>query len=130
MASLNWQAGLQDGECNRYCTLGEQRNVECLFLCLRTSIIGFLQFLRKKISFYLDKSNYSTSKTWRNCRSLVLWGGTCKWNTFQHFPNNAIVPMDYRLHYKPGKTNTDAFTLLKLTCSEEEVQAILKGCLD
>ena len=47
---------------------------------------------------------------------------------------SAIAPMDFTLHYKPGRTNIDADALSRLTCSEkiesEEVQAILKGCLE
>ena len=42
--------------------------------------------------------------------------------------------MNFTLHYKPGRTNIDADALSRLTCSEEidndEVQAILKGCLE
>ena len=47
---------------------------------------------------------------------------------------SAIAPMNFTLHYKPGRTNVDADALSRLTCSEkvenEEVQAILKGCLE
>ena len=47
---------------------------------------------------------------------------------------SAIAPMDFTLHYKPGRTNIDADALSRLTCPEkiesEEVQAILKGCLE
>ena len=47
---------------------------------------------------------------------------------------SAIAPMNFTLHYKPGRTNIDADALSRLTCSEkidhEEVQAILKGCLE
>ena len=47
---------------------------------------------------------------------------------------SAIAPMNFNLHYKPGRTNIDADALSRLTCSEEvpneEVQAILKGCLE
>ena len=47
---------------------------------------------------------------------------------------SAIAPMNFILHYKPGRTNIDADALSRLTCSEEignkEVQAILKGCLE
>ena len=47
---------------------------------------------------------------------------------------SATAPMDFTLHYKPGRTNIDADALSRLTCSEkiesEEVQAILKGCLE
>ena len=46
---------------------------------------------------------------------------------------SAIVPMDFRFHYKPGRTNIDADALSRMACSEEisneEVQAILKRCL-
>ena len=42
--------------------------------------------------------------------------------------------MNFNLHYKPRRTNIDADALSRLTCSEEvpneEVQAILKGCLE
>ena len=42
--------------------------------------------------------------------------------------------MNFNLHYKPGRTNIDADALSRLPCSEkidnEEVQAILKGCLE
>ena len=42
--------------------------------------------------------------------------------------------MNFNLYYKPGRTNIDADTLSRLPCSEqipnEEVQAILKGCLE
>ena len=47
---------------------------------------------------------------------------------------SAIAPMDFKLHYKPGRTNIDADALSRLSCSEEidneEIQAILKGCLE
>ena len=47
---------------------------------------------------------------------------------------SAIAPMNFNLHYKPGRTNVDADALSRLLCSEqipnEEVQAILKGCLE
>ena len=47
---------------------------------------------------------------------------------------STIAPMDFRLHYKPGRTNIDADALSRMTCSEEisneEVQAILKGYLE
>ena len=47
---------------------------------------------------------------------------------------SAIAPMNFTLHYKPGRTNIDADALSRMTCSEEvgneEVQAILKGCLE
>ena len=47
---------------------------------------------------------------------------------------SAIAPMNFNLHYKPGRTNIDADALSRLPCSEEisneEVQAILKGCLE
>ena len=47
---------------------------------------------------------------------------------------SAIAPMDFKLHYKPGRTNIDADALSRLPCSEEidneEIQAILKGCLE
>ena len=47
---------------------------------------------------------------------------------------SAIAPMNFTLHYKPGRTNIDADALSRLACSEkvenEEVQAILKGCLE
>ena len=47
---------------------------------------------------------------------------------------SAIAPMNFTLHYKPGRTNIDADALSRLTCLEkidhEEVQAILKGCLE
>ena len=47
---------------------------------------------------------------------------------------SAIVPMNFNLHYKPGRTNVDADALSRLPCSEqipnEEVQAILKECLE
>ena len=47
---------------------------------------------------------------------------------------SAIAPMNFNLHYKPGRTNIDADSLSRLPCSEkidnEEVQAILKGCLE
>ena len=47
---------------------------------------------------------------------------------------SAIAPMNFNLHYKPGRTNVDADALSRLPCSEqipnEEVQAILKGCLE
>ena len=47
---------------------------------------------------------------------------------------SAIAPMTLNLHYKPGRTNIDADALSRLPCSEEilneEVQAILKGCLE
>ena len=42
--------------------------------------------------------------------------------------------MDFKLHYKPGRTNIDADALSRLPSSEEihneEIQAILKGCLE
>ena len=47
---------------------------------------------------------------------------------------SAIAPMNFNLHYKPGRTNVDADALSRLPCSEhipnEEVQAILKGYLE
>ena len=47
---------------------------------------------------------------------------------------SAIAPMNFNLHYKPGRTNIDADALSRLPCSEEipneEVQAMLKGCLE
>ena len=47
---------------------------------------------------------------------------------------SAIAPMNFNLHYKPGRTNIDAEALSRLPYSEridhEEVQAILKGCLE
>ena len=47
---------------------------------------------------------------------------------------SAIAAINFTLHYKPGRTNVDADALSRLTCSEkienEEVQAILKGCLE
>ena len=47
---------------------------------------------------------------------------------------SAIATMNFTLHYKPGRTNIDADALSRLTCSEkidhEEVQDILKGCLE
>ena len=47
---------------------------------------------------------------------------------------SAIAPMNFNLHSKPGRTNNDADALSRLPCSEkidnEEVQAILKGCLE
>ena len=47
---------------------------------------------------------------------------------------SAIAPMNFNLHYKSGRTNIDADALSRLPCSEnidnEEVQAILKGCLE
>ena len=47
---------------------------------------------------------------------------------------SAFAPMNFTLHYKPGRTNIDADVLSRMTCSEEvgneEVQAILKGCLE
>ena len=46
----------------------------------------------------------------------------------------AIASMNFNLYYKPGRTNIDADALSRMTCSEtipdEEVQAILKGCLE
>ena len=47
---------------------------------------------------------------------------------------SAITPMNFTLHYKIGRTNIHADALSRLSCSEqiehEEVQAILKGCLE
>ena len=47
---------------------------------------------------------------------------------------SAIAPMTFNLHYKPGRTNIDADALSRMPCSKEipneEVQAILKGCLE
>ena len=47
---------------------------------------------------------------------------------------SAIALMNFNLHYKPGRTNIDADALSRLPCSEEileeEVRAILKGCLE
>ena len=47
---------------------------------------------------------------------------------------SAIAPMNFNLHYKPGRTNVDADALSRLPCSEEisneEIQAVLKGCLE
>ena len=47
---------------------------------------------------------------------------------------SAIAPMTFNLLYKPGRTSIDADALSRLPCSEEipneEVQAILKGCLE
>ena len=30
---------------------------------------------------------------------------------------SAIAPMDFKLHYKPGRTNIDAYALFRLPCS-------------
>ena len=47
---------------------------------------------------------------------------------------SAIAPMNFNLHYKPGRTNINADALSRLPCCEkidnEEVQAILKDCLE
>ena len=47
---------------------------------------------------------------------------------------SAIAPMNFNLHYKPGRTNIDADALSRLPYSEridnDEVQAILKGWLE
>ena len=46
----------------------------------------------------------------------------------------AIALMNFRIHYKPGKSNIDADALSMIPWSEhlsdEELQAILKGCLE
>ena len=47
---------------------------------------------------------------------------------------NAIALMNFRIHYKPGKSNLDRDALSRIPWSEhlsdEEVQATLKGCLE
>ena len=47
---------------------------------------------------------------------------------------SAIVLMNFRIPYKPGKSNIDADALSRVPWSEnlsdEEVQATLKGCLE
>ena len=47
---------------------------------------------------------------------------------------SAIAPMNFNLHYKPGRTNIDADALSRVSCSEkidnDEVQHVLKGCLE
>ena len=47
---------------------------------------------------------------------------------------SAIAPMNFRIHYKPGKTNIDTDGLSRIPWSEhlsdEEVQATLKRCLE
>ena len=46
----------------------------------------------------------------------------------------AIVLMNFRIHYKPGRSNIDADALSRIPWSEhlsnEEVQATLKGCIE
>ena len=47
---------------------------------------------------------------------------------------SAIASMNFNLHYKPGRTNGDADALSRIDWTQEtpneEVQAILKGCLE
>ena len=47
---------------------------------------------------------------------------------------SAIAPMNFNIHYKPGRTNIDADALSRLPSCEkmenEEIQAVLKGCLE